>query len=65
MAQSNFHACYRCKQRTVGCHGSCEAYQAEKRENEKQLAEKYKQNKINSVLYDNTVHHNRILKINR
>lgn len=56
MAQANFHVCYHCKDRTIGCHAKCEAYQKEKVLNEKERAEKNKQRGIDNTLYRNAGH---------
>lgn len=56
MAQANFHVCYHCKDRTIGCHSKCAAYQKEKAESEKQRIARNEQCEINSTLYSNAKH---------
>lgn len=36
------HTCYKCVEREIGCHGTCEKYQAAKEKNDKILAERQK-----------------------
>lgn len=56
MAQSVFHVCYHCQKRSIGCHSTCEAYQEEKVLNEKERAERVKQNDIDATLGSNAKH---------
>lgn len=65
MAQVKFHVCYHCKNRTIGCHAKCEAYQKEKALNEKERVEKNKQHEIDSALYRNTGHRMSVSKRKR
>lgn len=44
MGISSYHACYHCKDRTIGCHAKCETYQAEKKE-----AERIKENRASGT----------------
>ena len=34
MPSNNFKVCYKCKKRTIGCHGKCKEYQDEVKVNE-------------------------------
>lgn len=34
-----FHCCKDCRNREVGCHGSCEEYQSAKQERDRQMAQ--------------------------
>lgn len=38
MAVTLFHVCYHCKERHVGCHAKCIAYQKEVEENQRRKA---------------------------
>ena len=50
MAQTSYSACYHCKTRTIGCHGKCELYQAEKAEKEKIRLERAKEKMVSNTL---------------
>lgn len=56
MAKSSFYVCYHCKERTVGCHSKCEAYQKEKSQSERERLERNEQRGIDSTLYRNAGH---------
>jgi hypothetical protein len=56
MSQSNFHVCFHCKDRKIGCHGSCQLYQAEKAESERTRMIRNEQRGIDNTLYNNAGH---------
>ena len=44
----NFECCYKCEQRTVGCHSKCEDYLKLKKKNA-EISEKVKENKGSAI----------------
>lgn len=62
MAQANFHVCYHCKDRTIGCHVKCEAYQKEQRERQQLRQQRRKEKMIDDTLRINQYKRVRSLK---
>ena len=58
MGKSGYHVCYHCKDRVVGCHAKCEAYQKEHQENDRRLAEKREQQENSDTL--SSLHRHRV-----
>lgn len=50
MSNQSYHICYHCKDRTIGCHGKCAAYQEEKAERTKYASIEHKEKAIDRTL---------------
>lgn len=50
--------CYGCKERTIGCHSTCERYISESNENRKRSQEQWNERQIKNVI--TKLHDNRI-----
>ena len=50
MSVSSYHACYHCKDRTIGCHAKCELYQEERKERDRRLKECREIREMNDAL---------------
>lgn len=62
MAQANFHVCYHCKDRALGCHAKCEAYLKEQQEYQRERQQRRKEKWIDDTLRTNQYKRVRSLK---